>query len=195
MRCYTNALHLYNIYVSIIHCLKEHALEETSTEETSSQEADCSLHKQELEASKEICAKLENECKLLREQNASLVQTLSMSKENVELLTAEKEELLKNLNIEKQKLKDLKDEIRQFSLAFAQREGLLTSLYSKSKAMVENLKSCRAPIPEILECWSSSYYSPEGFPTCMLFNQLFKNTTELISNVVVITDANKHSNF
>ncbi|XP_039139627.1 kinesin-like protein KIN-7L [Dioscorea cayenensis subsp. rotundata] len=130
----------------------EHALEETSTEETSSQEADCSLHKQELEASKEICAKLENECKLLREQNASLVQTLSMSKENVELLTAEKEELLKNLNIEKQKLKDLKDEIRQFSLAFAQREGLLTSLYSKSKAMVENLKSCRAPIPEILEC-------------------------------------------
>ncbi|KAJ0980354.1 hypothetical protein J5N97_008609 [Dioscorea zingiberensis] len=128
-----------------------HTSEEMSIKETSSQETECSLHKQELEASKEQCAKLENECNLLREKNASLGQALSMSKENVELLTAQKEELLKNLNIEKQKMKDLKDEIRQFSLAFTQRESLLTSLYSKSKAMMENLKSYRGPIPEILD--------------------------------------------
>lgn len=114
-------------------------------------ETGCSFNKQ-LEASKEQCAALERECNLLREEKASLVQALSMSKQDVELLTAEKDELLKELNIERQKMKDLKEEIHVFSLAFSQREGLLTALYSKSKAMVENLKASQVPIPELYDC-------------------------------------------
>ncbi|XP_038983599.1 kinesin-like protein KIN-7L isoform X2 [Phoenix dactylifera] len=114
-------------------------------------ETECGFNKQ-LEASKEQCAALERECNLLRGENASLMHGLSMSKQDVELLTAEKEELLKELNIERQKMKDLKEEIHVFSLAFSQREGLLTSLYSKSKAMVENLKASQVPTPELYDC-------------------------------------------
>ncbi|KAG1341781.1 kinesin-like protein KIN-7L [Cocos nucifera] len=114
-------------------------------------ETECSFNKQ-LKASKEQCAALERECNLLREGKASLMQALSMSKQDVELLTAEKEELLKELNIERQKMKDLKEEIHVFSLAFSQREGLLTALYSKSKAMVENLKASQVPVPELYDC-------------------------------------------
>nr|XP_010936182.1 kinesin-like protein KIN-7L [Elaeis guineensis] len=114
-------------------------------------ETECRFNKH-LEASKEECAAVERECNLLREEKASLMQALSMSKQDVELLAAEKEELLKELNIERQKMKDLKEEIHVFSLAFSQREGLLTALYSKSKAMVENLKASQVPIPELYDC-------------------------------------------
>lgn len=113
--------------------------------------SETSSNNPELNAVKERCTALERECHLLREEKASLVQSLSMAQQDVELLQAEKGGLIKDLNIEKQKMKDLKEEIRQFSLAFAQREGLLTSLYTKSKAMMENLKSSRAPVavPEL----------------------------------------------
>lgn len=114
-------------------------------------ETECSFNKQ-LEASKEQCAALERECNLLREEKTCLMQALSMSKQDVELLTAEKEGLFKELNLERQKMKDLKEEIHMFSLAFTQREGLLTALYSKSKALVENLKAPQVPIPELYDC-------------------------------------------
>lgn len=94
---------------------------------------------------------MERACSLLREEKASLVETLSLSKQDNEHLRAQKEELLKELNTEKQKMKELKEEIRQFSLAFHQREGLLTSIYTKSKAMMENLNASKVSISEVCD--------------------------------------------
>lgn len=94
---------------------------------------------------------MERTCSLLREEKASLVETLSLSKQDNEHLRAQKEELLKELNTEKQKMKELKEEIRQFSLAFHQREGLLTSIYTKSKAMMENLNASKVSISEVCD--------------------------------------------
>jgi len=115
-------------------------------------ESESAVNESQLNAVKEQCAALERECNLLREEKESLAQALSISKQGAELLKGEKEGLLEDLNVEKQKMKDLKEEIRLFSLAFTQREGLLTSLYTKSKAMMENLKSSRVPIPELYDC-------------------------------------------
>ncbi|ONK60319.1 uncharacterized protein A4U43_C08F16960 [Asparagus officinalis] len=117
-----------------------------SKERSHSSESDFSRHELQLTEVKEQCAALEKECNQLKEEKASVVQALSMSEQDIELLRTEKEGLLKELNIEKQKMKDLKEDIRVFSLAFSQREGLLTSLYSKSKAMMENLKAHRPPM-------------------------------------------------
>ncbi|XP_072989577.1 kinesin-like protein KIN-7L isoform X1 [Typha latifolia] len=115
-------------------------------------ENECIFDRQQLEVSKEQCSMLEQECNRLREEKTSLIQDLSMSKKDVEILNSEKEDLLKELNMEKQRMKDLKEEIRLFSMAFTQREGLLTSLYTKSKAMVENLKASQVAIPEVYDC-------------------------------------------
>ncbi|MQM02969.1 hypothetical protein Taro_035742, partial [Colocasia esculenta] len=119
---------------------------------TSEAEAECSIDKKILEATMEKCAILERECDLLREEKSSLAQALSTSEGNVKLLTAQKEELLSELKVEKQKMQDLKEEIRLFGLAFAQREGILKSLYTKSKALVENLKAHPVVVPGALEC-------------------------------------------
>ncbi|XP_020099506.1 kinesin-like protein KIN-7L isoform X1 [Ananas comosus] len=114
-------------------------------------EIQCSLERQQLETSEEQRMILECECNQLREEKASLLQTLSISKQDIDILRAEKEELVKELNLEKQMMKGLKEEIQLFSLAFSQREGLLTSLYTKSKAIVENLKSFQVTTPELYD--------------------------------------------
>ena len=115
-------------------------------------ESESTMNKSQLNVVKEQCAAIEKECNQLREEKESLAQALSISKQDAELLRAEKEGLLKDLNVEKQKMKGLKEEIRLFSLAFTQREGLLTSLYTKSKVMMENLKCSRVPIPQLCDC-------------------------------------------
>lgn len=114
-------------------------------------EIQCCSERQQLETSEEQRMILECECNQLRKEKASLLQTLSISKQDIDILRAEKEELVKELNLEKQMMKDLKEEIQLFSLAFSQREGLLTSLYTKSKAIVENLKSFQVTTPELYD--------------------------------------------
>lgn len=108
-------------------------------------ESECNLNKQQLEASNQQCAILQKEYDLLKTEKASLVEAASVSKQQLELVTAEKEELQRKLKIEKENMRELKHEIRQFSLAFMQREGVFSKLYTKSRAIVENLKALREP--------------------------------------------------
>nr|XP_034569525.1 kinesin-like protein KIN-7L [Setaria viridis] len=81
----------------------------------------------ELEDSKARCALLERE--------------LSKSRQDAERLATEKQELAGELGVERQKMEELKQDIRVISRAFSQREGQLTSLYTKSKAILENCKA------------------------------------------------------
>uniref|UniRef100_A0A0A9ER83 Kinesin-like protein n=1 Tax=Arundo donax TaxID=35708 RepID=A0A0A9ER83_ARUDO len=70
----------------------------------------------------------------------ALEKELSRSKQEAENLSAEKQELSRELGAEKQKMEELKQDIRVISGAFSQRERQLTSLYTKSKAIVEHCK-------------------------------------------------------
>ncbi|WOK92248.1 kinesin-like protein KIN-7L [Canna indica] len=108
-------------------------------------ESECSFNKQQLEELRGKCNILEGECSLLKEEKASLMASLSVSEQDNEQLRTEKEELLKELDNEKQKLKELKEDFRQFSLAFSERAGLQVSLYTKLKAMMENMKALKVP--------------------------------------------------
>ncbi|TVU24716.1 hypothetical protein EJB05_27169, partial [Eragrostis curvula] len=95
----------------------------------SRQEAGCLIaEKQEqLEESRTKCAELEKE--------------LSRSRQEADCLAKEKLELVGELGAEKQKMEELRQDIRVISRAFSHREGQLTSLYSKSKAIVEHCKA------------------------------------------------------
>ena len=110
-------------------------------------EKDCSSDRQQLEDSKSSCVTLEKECNLLKEENSSLQQELSKSRQEADHLVSEKEELLKELETERYKMEELKQDIRVFSQAFSQRQGQLTSLYTKSKAIVENCKASQVALP------------------------------------------------
>ncbi|XP_020591197.1 kinesin-like protein KIN-7L [Phalaenopsis equestris] len=117
-------------------------LEERSLKERCDNLAsECTIHVFQIDALKEQYDNLESKYSQLREENASLVQTLTFSKHDVVLLKAQRDELQKDLNYEREKMRDLKEEIRLFGLAFAERECLLNSLYSKSKAMIETFSS------------------------------------------------------
>lgn len=107
-------------------------------------ETACSSNRQQLEDSKARCTTLEKELELLKEENSSLRQELSKSKHDTD---HEKEGLLKELETERYKMEELKQDIRLFSQAFSQRQGQLTSLYTKSKAIVENCKASQVALP------------------------------------------------
>ncbi|CAN6363112.1 unnamed protein product [Urochloa humidicola] len=70
-----------------------------------------------------------------------LERELSMSRQDAERLVTEKQELAGELGVGRQKMEELKQDIRLISRAFSQREGQLTSLYTKSKAILENCKA------------------------------------------------------
>jgi len=78
---------------------------------------------------------------------AALERELSVCRQDAERLATEKQELAGELGVERQKMEELKQDIRVISRAFSQREGQLTSLYSKSKAILESCKTSHAATP------------------------------------------------
>ncbi|KAL6654793.1 hypothetical protein ACP70R_008258 [Stipagrostis hirtigluma subsp. patula] len=100
------------------------------------------------------CSRSEKDCKSDRQQlddsrarSAALEKELSRSQQEAEHLAAEKQELLRELGMEKQKMEELKQDISAISRAFSQRECQLTSLYTKSKAILENCKASQVALP------------------------------------------------
>ena len=75
---------------------------------------------------------------------AALERELSVCRQDAERLATEKQELAGELGVERQKMEELKQDIRVISRDFSQREGQLTSLYTKSKAILENCKASHA---------------------------------------------------
>ncbi|CAA7404294.1 unnamed protein product [Spirodela intermedia] len=95
----------------------------------------------------EKCALLERECGLLREENSALSRALATSDEGAKLLSSQKEELWTELNEERRRMEDLREEMRSFGLALAQRDGMLRSLYTRSKGIAGNLGARQVVLP------------------------------------------------
>ncbi|XVE95056.1 hypothetical protein REPUB_Repub02eG0063700 [Reevesia pubescens] len=104
-------------------------------------EKELDLSNKFLEASKERYGSLEREFQLLKEERYSLLKTVSESSQKLTLLTDEKENVLKDLNTEVQRSKDLEEEIKQFSVAFASRQRSLTSIHGEFKSKIEKLRA------------------------------------------------------
>ncbi|KMZ64613.1 Kinesin-like protein [Zostera marina] len=104
---------------------------------------DISIKKQSVTLEIEKCQCAEN-ISHLEAEKASLIQAHLKSKEEVQILSSEKEQLVNELENEKQKFLDLRKELKQFVDAFFKHETKLVSIYTKSKAMVDNLKTCKS---------------------------------------------------
>lgn len=119
--------------------------EDADSKRCQSLATECDFIKQQLEAPREKYNIMETECTLFKEENFSLFGALSLSKKENEQIRAENEELLNQLNEEKQKLKELKEDIQRFSLAFVEKTGLQVALHTKLKEMSEKMKALKVP--------------------------------------------------
>ncbi|KAF2324238.1 hypothetical protein GH714_011009 [Hevea brasiliensis] len=95
------------------------------------------LNNQLLEVSREKYTSLERELQLLKEERDSLLE----SSQKLALVTDQKENILKDLNSEARRRKDLEEQIKQFSVAFASRQRSFTSFQSEFKSKIEKLRS------------------------------------------------------
>ncbi|KAJ4755936.1 Kinesin-like protein [Rhynchospora pubera] len=100
--------------------------------------------RKQCEALKEQYSKLEEENNILKEEKIGLTDDVACLENEINQVKSEKQVVLKELKEEKRKLNDLREEVRRLITTFSQKEGMLTSLYSKSRAFVENTKT--API-------------------------------------------------
>ncbi|KAL6317873.1 hypothetical protein AAG906_030627 [Vitis piasezkii] len=129
-------------------CWKEKLDNELNTinEKYQSLEKELEHSNQLLEVSKERYHSLEREFHLLKDERDSLLQTVSKSTQKLALVTDQKENVSKELNTELQRRKDLEEEVKQFSVAFAHRQRSLMSFHSQFKSKIENLRG-QNPVP------------------------------------------------
>ncbi|XP_022766439.1 kinesin-like protein KIN-7N [Durio zibethinus] len=104
-------------------------------------EKELDLSNKFLEDSQERYGSLEREFHLLKEERESLLKTISISSQKLTLLTDQKENILQDLNTEVQRRKDLEEEIKQFSVAFASRQRSLMSIHGEFKSKIEKLRA------------------------------------------------------
>ncbi|GMH23207.1 hypothetical protein Nepgr_025050 [Nepenthes gracilis] len=111
------------------------------------------LNTQLLEASKEKYHDLEREFHMLKGERDSLFHKVSESAEKLALVSDQREMILKDYNSEVQKRKDLEEEIKRFSIAFASQQRSLASFHNEFKARVVCLRSLNShAAPESLGC-------------------------------------------
>lgn len=116
-------------------------------------EKELDLNNQLLIASRDRYNSLEREFHLLKEERDLLIQKVSTSSEKLELVTNQKGKVWEDLNAEVTRRKNLEDEIKQFSVAFACRQRSIISLHSDFKSVIGNFKS-QKPIsvyPDLLD--------------------------------------------
>ncbi|KAG2558117.1 kinesin-like protein KIN-7L [Panicum virgatum] len=136
-------------------CVSDRQQLEESNVRCAALEAECDLLRdknsslqQELSDSKREASLLVSEKQAQLDDSvarcAALERELCVCRQDAERLATEKQELAGELGVERQKMEELKQDIRVISRAFSQREGQLTSLYTKSKAILENCKASHA---------------------------------------------------
>lgn len=116
-------------------------------------EKELDLNNQLLIASRDRYNSLEREFHLLKEERDVLMRKVSTSSEKLELVTNQKGKVWEDLNAEVTRRKNLEDEIKQFSVAFACRQRSIVSLHSDFKSVIGNFKS-QKPIsvyPDLLD--------------------------------------------
>ncbi|CAK9167529.1 unnamed protein product, partial [Ilex paraguariensis] len=104
-------------------------------------EKEMNINNQLLEVSKHRYHSLEREFHNLKEERDALLQKVSSSSQRLAQVTEQKEKVLHDFNTEVQRRKDLEQEIKQFSVAFACRQRSLISFHTDFKTKVENMKA------------------------------------------------------
>lgn len=94
-----------------------------------------------LEVSKDRFRSLEREFGILKQERDVLLERVSSSSQNLAMVTDEKEKALQDLKVEARRRKDLEEEIKKFTTAFACRQKSLVSFHSDFKSIVENFKT------------------------------------------------------
>ncbi|KAK4559899.1 hypothetical protein RGQ29_008902 [Quercus rubra] len=136
-------------------CWKEELSNELNTikERYYGLEKELDHNNQLLVVSKERYDSLEREFRLLKEDRDLLHQMVSDSSQKLSLVTDQKENVLKDLNTEVQRRKNLEEEIKQFSVAFASRQRSLMSFHSDIKSNCEKLRTqCLVSLPKSRGC-------------------------------------------
>ncbi|KAL5777559.1 hypothetical protein ACOSP7_010485 [Xanthoceras sorbifolium] len=129
-------------------CWKEKLSNELNTikEKYHGLEKELDLNNELLEASKGKYGSLEREFQLLQEERDSLLETVAESSQKLAVVADQKQNVLKELNSEVQRRKDIEEEIKQFSVAFASRQKSLVSFHSELKSKVDKLRA-QNPVP------------------------------------------------
>lgn len=124
-------------------CWKEELSNELNTikERYHGLEKELDINNKLLVVSKERYDTLEREFQLLKVDRDLLHQSISESSQKLALVTDQKENALNDLNTEVQRRKNLEEEIKQFSVAFASRHRSLMSFHSDVKSKCEKLRS------------------------------------------------------
>lgn len=106
-----------------------------------------------LEISRERYSGLERDFQLLKEERDSLLETVSESSQKLALVADQKENIWNDLNTEAQRRKDLKEEIKQFSVAFTSRQRSFMAFYSEIMSEIEKLRAQNpVSVPKSLGC-------------------------------------------
>ncbi|XP_073031375.1 kinesin-like protein KIN-7N [Primulina eburnea] len=106
----------------------------------------------DLENERDICNKLleisegkyqslEREFHLLKEDKEALLQRILNLSQMLELVTGQKDNAFQDLKTEVRRRKNLEEEIRLFSIAFAGRQRSLNSFHGDFKALLDTMKS------------------------------------------------------
>lgn len=120
---------------------------EATRERCHSLERECIHNNELLKASEERFRNLEKECSLLKDERATLVHILSTYAQNLALVTTHKERILEDLRTELQKRDDLEEKVRQFGLAFAQRQRSFMVFNRELKDKMDNLRAPSHSVP------------------------------------------------
>ncbi|KAK6938551.1 Kinesin motor domain [Dillenia turbinata] len=110
-------------------------------EKCKSLEKEMKLNNKLLEASKQSYQSLERDYYQLKGERDSLSQKVSNSCLELALVTDEKDKVLRDLELQVQRRKNLEEEIKQFSVAFASRQKSLMTFHSEFKSKIGTLKS------------------------------------------------------
>ncbi|KAK4348559.1 hypothetical protein RND71_031314 [Anisodus tanguticus] len=126
-----------------IACWKKKLDEDIKTiqEKYQNLEKELDLNNKLLAASRDRYNSLEREFHFLKEERDVLKQNVSSSSEKLELVTNQNKKALEDLNAEVKRRKDLEEEIKQFSAAFAFRQRSLISLRSDFESVIDNFKA------------------------------------------------------
>lgn len=102
-------------------------------------EKELCLDKQLLEASRESNEKLLKEVQFLKEERDSLDIKISQSTHRLRVIASDKENVLRDLNVEVKRRKEMEEEIKQISIAFATRHKSFVSFHSEIKSKMQKL--------------------------------------------------------
>ncbi|KAL9310063.1 Kinesin-like protein KIN-7N [Arabidopsis thaliana] len=110
-------------------------------------EEELCLDKQLLEASRESHEKLIKEVQFLKEERDSLDRKISQSTQRLRVIASDKENALKDLNVEVKRRKDMEEEIKHISIAFATRHKSFVSFHSEIKSKMQKLTTQNSKAP------------------------------------------------